>query len=274
MANNKSIQILRGGPNYDPSTSDQVLLDGQPFYSKKDGKLRIGKQDKKIRELDDVAALNLNRENGSVSQKDQIWNNDSLWDGAEWSLIKGQKVPGANASGFQSAAFGGTRYDYINYGPDGTDGDSAANGSTVNSSANAYNRTPTSAEGNQSFAVGGSSHAYGDWAVAMGKDVTSSATAALAVNEGTQALHPHSLAAGFYTKTGAQYQAVFGKYNEGKSNTVFEVGYGSSSTRKNVFEVLMDGRAKVYAAPVEDNDVVRKKDISTTIDQDFFNSLY
>lgn len=33
--NNKSIQILRGSAAYDPLTSDEVLLDGQPFYSKK-----------------------------------------------------------------------------------------------------------------------------------------------------------------------------------------------------------------------------------------------
>lgn len=42
MINRKSIQILRGGPNYDPSTSEEILLDGQPFYSKKDKDLRIG----------------------------------------------------------------------------------------------------------------------------------------------------------------------------------------------------------------------------------------
>lgn len=35
MANNKSIQILRGSTTYDPTTSEEVLLDGQPFYSKK-----------------------------------------------------------------------------------------------------------------------------------------------------------------------------------------------------------------------------------------------
>lgn len=35
MANSKSIQILRGATTYDPLTSEEVLLDGQPFYSKK-----------------------------------------------------------------------------------------------------------------------------------------------------------------------------------------------------------------------------------------------
>ena len=218
--------------------------------------------------------IDLNIENGegsgSIQQNESTFTEESIIfsDGTKGTQ-NGDVVPGAEAKGIGAVAFGGLRYDYY------TSPEILAHNRTIEPTAEEHwGRTPTSAEGNQSFAVGGSSHAYGDWAVAMGKDVTSSATAALAVNEGTQALHPHSLAAGFYTKTGAQYQAVFGKYNEGKSNTVFEVGYGSSSTRKNVFEVMTDGRAKVYGKPVEDNDVVRKKDISTTIDQDFFNSLY
>lgn len=40
--NHKSIQILRGSATYDPTTSTEVLLDGQPFYSKKTKKLYIG----------------------------------------------------------------------------------------------------------------------------------------------------------------------------------------------------------------------------------------
>ena len=42
MANKKSIQILRGTENYDPSTSEEILIDGQPFYSKKTRQLYIG----------------------------------------------------------------------------------------------------------------------------------------------------------------------------------------------------------------------------------------
>lgn len=43
MSENKgSIQILRGATSFDPATRDLVLLDGQPFYSKKTKKLYIG----------------------------------------------------------------------------------------------------------------------------------------------------------------------------------------------------------------------------------------
>lgn len=42
MNNHKSIQILRGAESYDPTTSEEILLDGQPFYSKKTKQLYIG----------------------------------------------------------------------------------------------------------------------------------------------------------------------------------------------------------------------------------------
>jgi hypothetical protein len=42
MANNKSIQILRGSQEYDPRTSEEILLDGQLFYSKKLNQMYIG----------------------------------------------------------------------------------------------------------------------------------------------------------------------------------------------------------------------------------------
>lgn len=51
--NNKSIQILRGSESYDPSKSDEVLLDGQPFYSKKTGDLYIGDGSTKLSLLTD-----------------------------------------------------------------------------------------------------------------------------------------------------------------------------------------------------------------------------
>lgn len=71
----------------------------------------------------------------------------------------------ANATGVNAAAFGGKRYDKL------TDG----------------NRTATSAEGNQSFAAGGCAHAYGDWAVSIGKDTKSYQKSSYSFGGGTQA---------------------------------------------------------------------------------------
>lgn len=42
MSGNIGYQILRGSETYDPSTSEEVLLDGQLFYSKKTKELYVG----------------------------------------------------------------------------------------------------------------------------------------------------------------------------------------------------------------------------------------
>lgn len=49
--NRRSIQILRGAEGFDPSISDEVLLDGQPFYSKKNKQLYIGDGNSKLKDL-------------------------------------------------------------------------------------------------------------------------------------------------------------------------------------------------------------------------------
>lgn len=60
MANNESIQILRGETTFDPLTSDVVLKDGQPFYSKKYGSLYIGDGVTKLKELTPMNYLTSN----------------------------------------------------------------------------------------------------------------------------------------------------------------------------------------------------------------------
>lgn len=70
---------------------------------------------------------------------------------------------GAVASGINAAAFGGKRWDKL----DDT------------------SRMMTSAEGNQSFAAGGSVHAYGDFSVAFGKDTVARQGASFAAGSST-----------------------------------------------------------------------------------------
>ena len=58
-------------------------------------------------------------------------------------------------------------------------------------------------------------------------------------------------------------QLVIGKYNKINQDALFIVGNGEDfQSRTNVFEVLDDGRAKVYGVPTEDDDVIRLKDLS------------
>lgn len=83
---------------------------------------------------------------------------------------------------------------------------------------------------------------------------------------GNTASHGNGGLIGCGLKTGKDEQVAVGVANEGKSNTVFEVGNGSYTqddsgaihitNRKNAFEVLDDGRAKVQTAPKENNDIV------------------
>ena len=150
-----SIQIKRGSIVYDPLTSEEVLLDGQPFYSKKTKQLYVGEKDSSgdeqaIKNLKPVTS-NLQAGSGENSTR-QIY----FKDGVDYS---------ATASGENSVALNGKRYDKLSD----------------------TKRTPTSAEGKQSFAAGGSNHAKGDWSVALGKDTVAYQKGSFSMGGGTQA---------------------------------------------------------------------------------------
>ena len=78
MSNNKAIQILRGANNLNPSTqgnnvSNTTLLDGQPFYSKCNGKLYVGNGDDNISDLKGTEIgldFTTYKDDGSISPRD------------------------------------------------------------------------------------------------------------------------------------------------------------------------------------------------------------
>ena len=110
--------------------------------------------------------------------------------------------------------------------------------------------------GENTTALYDSAHAEGQNTQALGKG-------SHAEGFGTIASYSYSHAGGLGTITGAQGQTVFGKYNRGRSDTVFEIGAGTTDkSPKNAFEVYMDGRVKVLTEPKEDDDVVRKIDLA------------
>lgn len=81
------------------------------------------------------------------------------------------------------------------------------------------------AEGRQSQATGLHSHAEGDETVASGA---------------------YSHTNGSKTRAGYKDQFVIGRFNDNKTDTLFEVGNGSSDTdRKNAFEVCGDGSIRI-----------------------------
>jgi hypothetical protein len=95
--------------------------------------------------------------------------------------------------------------------------------------------TESHAEGYVTFATGIGSHA-------QGRGTTASGNYSHAGGYGSTAEGFASHAGGYNTIAGTSYQAVFGAYNNNKSNTLFEVGNGTSvSARSNAFEVTSDG---------------------------------
>ena len=126
------------------------------------------------------------------------------------------------------------------------------------------------AEGESTKALGRSSHSEGNSTQAIGahshaEGLNTKAEGYAAHTEGayTEAYYTGSHAEGDHTKTYRKYQHVEGTYNAYKSNALFIVGNGTPfSERKNAFEVLVDGRAKVQSAPIDNDDVVRKADLA------------
>lgn len=61
--NKKLIKILRGSTQYDPSQSQEILADGQPFYSKKNHKFYVGDGTTPLKDLEGTE-LGLSLETG------------------------------------------------------------------------------------------------------------------------------------------------------------------------------------------------------------------
>ena len=122
------------------------------------------------------------------------------------------------------------------------------------------------AEGNDTVALTANSHAEGEKTVAgringntqyVNAHAQGSGSKALGNNTfaggyHAQATNDHALAHGFYVTADNGSDAVpgrgvFGKYNTDRTDTLFEIGNGSSSYRSNAFEVHYDGSATVQS---------------------------
>jgi hypothetical protein len=208
---------------------------------------------------------------------------DSSASGVE-SIASG--INGSNANGYRTQAIGASSFtandQTIARAPA-----SAAFGAGGEASGEAsfktgkYNIT----SGTGSFSTGESNVSSRGNAFTEGQECRAEEWNAYAGGYKTHATTRHSFARGEGLRTVALNQTVFGKYNINDSNEyngtlpVFTVGYGSSDNdRKDVFNVLRDGRVKVYTAPIDDDDVVRKADLNnssnSSIDAEFFNWLY
>lgn len=113
----------------------------------------------------------------------------------------------------------------------------------------------TLAEGSASVAMGKYTTAYGDYSHSEGEKTKASGAYSHAEGSNTRAIGDYSLSVGENTSakgycsfagggsTVANYsnQVVIGKYNDNKTNTLFEVGNGVYDNRTNALEVYKDG---------------------------------
>lgn len=120
----------------------------------------------------------------------------------------------------------------------------------------------TIASGNYSYAEGNKTQATGGHSHAAGYNTIASGDCAYADGNATSASGNHSHASGYKTKATVAEQYAVGRWNKENDNALLIVGCGTSEDdRKNSFEALFDGRAKVYGEPKEPEDVVRLKEL-------------
>jgi hypothetical protein len=110
----------------------------------------------------------------------------------------------------------------------------------------------STAIGHRNTAMEGSSYS-----LLINADNTASGEKSLVGGSSSEVNSDYSIAFGYNIINNALASAAFGAWNEGKTDTAFEVGYGTSWERKNVFEVTQTGIARAYGQPVEENDLVR-----------------
>lgn len=122
-----AIQIKRGKEELDPSISNVVLLDGQLFYSNYNNRLYIGKEGKALKDQSTITPFSIT---SAVSPTSMVTADDSydavsgpapvtytgegIFDGENWKLRPNETIQGAKATGTQSFAWGGRRYDDLN----------------------------------------------------------------------------------------------------------------------------------------------------------------
>lgn len=116
------------------------------------------------------------------------------------------------------------------------------------------------AEGYGSTSSGQASHAEGRdttagalYAHAEGFNTTASGKQSHAEGDSTTASGENSHAQNLGTTAAYDNQTVIGKYNDNKSGNIFEIGYGTSGTPTNVFEVDTSGNVEAAGEITDGN---------------------
>lgn len=119
--------------------------------------------------------------------------------------------------------------------------------------------------GDWSYSTGYNTRA-GKYSFSGGQYTNAEALASFAVNTATYAEMPYSAAFGNTTRTRRESQFACGEFtNENAkyaTRALLVVGNGTKDAHSNAFEVLKDGRARVYGIPEEENDILRFQDVT------------
>ena len=158
-----------------------------------------------------------------------------------------------------------------------TDGSNAASSVKFSGKFTVGSRASGSTEGTNSFASGDAntasgyySHAEGNSTIASnqcshseGFNTTASGEESHSEGHSTTASGNYSHAEGNYTTAGYANQHVSGTYNNNKSDTLFEVGNGtSSSSKSNALEVYSNGDLNITGDYKKNGSVLAFADIS------------
>ena len=197
-----------------------------------------------------LGAKALGRASHAQNRDTQALSDDSSASGVE-SIASGAN--GSNANGFKTKATGEASF--------------TANKQTIASGEGAAAfGIGGDASGAGAFKTGHSNTSKGAYSFTEGQDNVAEAWNCYAGGYKSKAKAQHSYVRGEGLESVAYHQTVFGKYNVNVSSSyggtlpVLTVGYGNSyGDRRDVFNVLRDGRAKIYGTPKEDNDVTHKK---------------
>ena len=164
----------------------------------------------------------------------------SLWDTSKFLLAKGIA---AHAEGSNTLALGNSSHS------EGQQTITTGNGSHAEGQQTKADGTGSHAEGVGTKATGTASHASGNGTTASGEFSTATGFATQAnglfsFTGGLNSIASQQCSFVYGNNVTSSYanKAVFGIYNDDKSDTLFEVGIGTSSTdKKNAFEVVNDG---------------------------------
>ena len=277
MANNKAIQILRGSRDYDPSEINNELLDGQPFYSKKNEQLYVGDKSKVV-ETDangnptsyitrpaGASWIKPGEGNGSFISaclEDEDGNEYSTSDlpnaGGHESIAFGK---GNNAQGNRSVIFGAmNKSSGQNNATFGSWNTNNCSNSIISGLQNTYIKGSNSIILRSENDIGQHEGITSDNNIISGYNNTVIQSYNIVNGEENYIAADNNIVSGYNNEsirnysyllgsnlqsTENDYKTAVGYYNADLPNSLFEIGNGNSSSGKNAFSVNRDGDAFV-----------------------------